>query len=187
MGHATRVIIRRPSFDATPTVPLPSPSAWHWPPAPVEIRRRAWDLRVVAELAYVGRDNIFHGKTCTIFSTNCIRLWAPDGYLHEGWGSREVTLLSPHVARLQSLAVIASLSFAQRFGVLTVYHRETFNWIVMGNLWWTIRKHERSGFYVSLALSWVVSGLRIWKRGFMWKLIWSEKFGGEFLWISLCM
>lgn len=53
---------------------------------PMEIRhlsqRGSWSL--VVELACVGRDDIFHVETRTVSSTNCRRLWAPDGYLHEG-------------------------------------------------------------------------------------------------------
>lgn len=53
---------------------------------PMEIRhlsqRGSWSL--VVELACVGRDDIFHGETRTVSSTNCRCLWAPDGYLHEG-------------------------------------------------------------------------------------------------------
>lgn len=93
MGHGTRVIIRRPYLQPTPmrlcsrllllffsSILVSSVTT------PMEIRhlsqRGFWSL--VVELACVGRDDIFHGETRTVSSTNCRRLWAPDGYLHEG-------------------------------------------------------------------------------------------------------
>lgn len=99
MGHGTRVIIGRPSYEATLTTPrrfLPML------PTPVEIRHCAEDPGPIVLLACVGRDDIFHGETCTVSSTNCIRSWAPDGYLHEGGSPWVPALFSARVMRSKS-------------------------------------------------------------------------------------
>lgn len=92
MGHGTRVIIRRPYLQPTPMrlcsylLLFSLSTLVSSVTTPMEIRhlsqRGSWSL--VVELSCVGRDDIFHVETRTVSSTNCRRLWAPDGYLHEG-------------------------------------------------------------------------------------------------------